>query len=294
MIFLSDWFLPTLLSAFLLGFYDVCKKHAVNSNAVLPVLLFSNIFGFAALIIVDLLQGKLVAAVGCDWHVFRLILLKSAIVSSSWVLAFYAMRELPISISSPINSTRPFWTLLGGIIFFQEIPGLMPGIGIAVVLVGLYLFSLVGKKEGLGWSNRGILLMISGTILGAVSAVYDKYLLNTCGIALETIQLYFSFNSILIFLAVLLIRSFWGQRHSFQWRWSIPAIGVLIVLADYIYFYAVSLPGTPISMVSLVRRSCCIVSFAAGSLIFHERHLRMKTIGLLILIVGLLIIAFNH
>ena len=32
------------ISAALLGFYDVCKKHALLENAVLPVLLLNTIF----------------------------------------------------------------------------------------------------------------------------------------------------------------------------------------------------------------------------------------------------------
>ena len=35
---LHEWFLPTLISALGLGFYDICKKHAVKDNAVMPVL----------------------------------------------------------------------------------------------------------------------------------------------------------------------------------------------------------------------------------------------------------------
>ena len=45
--FVPAWFLPTLLSAFSLGFYDIAKKHAVDRNSVMPVLFFATLSGSA-------------------------------------------------------------------------------------------------------------------------------------------------------------------------------------------------------------------------------------------------------
>ena len=41
---IAPWVLPTILSAVMLGFYDITKKHAVNANAVMPVLFFFDPF----------------------------------------------------------------------------------------------------------------------------------------------------------------------------------------------------------------------------------------------------------
>ena len=37
------WIAASLVSAFFLGCYDLCIKHAVRDNAVLPVLFFANL-----------------------------------------------------------------------------------------------------------------------------------------------------------------------------------------------------------------------------------------------------------
>ena len=42
---IPQWFLPILGSALGLGFYDICKKHAVRDNSVMPVLFFATLTG---------------------------------------------------------------------------------------------------------------------------------------------------------------------------------------------------------------------------------------------------------
>ena len=36
------WALLSLTSAFFLGFYDICQKHALRNNAIVPVLFLST------------------------------------------------------------------------------------------------------------------------------------------------------------------------------------------------------------------------------------------------------------
>jgi len=56
----SLWFLPVLGSALGLGFYDLCKKHAVRENSVMPVLFFATLCGSAVFAAMTFLFG--------DWH----------------------------------------------------------------------------------------------------------------------------------------------------------------------------------------------------------------------------------
>ena len=49
-------------------------------------------------------------------------------------------------------------------------------------------------------------------------------------------------------------------------------------MADFAYFYALSLPGAMISIVSMVRRGSVLVSFVCGAVLFRERNLKAKAI----------------
>jgi len=120
---MPQWFLPIVLSALLLGIYDVCKKHAVRDNAVMPVLLLSSCFGAVLFAALSAWQGTLLSSLCCTQKQFILVLLKSLLVSASWICGFYAVRELPLSISSPIRSSAPLWTLIGGVVLFFHFEG---------------------------------------------------------------------------------------------------------------------------------------------------------------------------
>ena len=286
------WFLPTVLSALALGFYDICKKHAVNRNSVMPVLFFATLSGSLLYVIVLALCGRAASAAVCTPAQFGLVLLKSLLVSSSWICVYYAMRELPISLASPIRASSPLWTVCGGILLFGELPGLWQICGMISIFAGYYFFAGIGKKEGFPPLNKSVLLIIAGTVLGASSALYDKFLLNVCQLPREMLQFYFSVDLVFVLGAAYLIRKFvFKQGVDFEWRWTIPVTGILLIAADYLYFYAVSLPEIHISILSLVRRCSCIVTFAFGVWYFRDLNIKRKVFALALILLGVAILA---
>ena len=64
----SLWFLPVLGSALGLGFYDLCKKHAVRENSVMPVLFFATLCGSAVFTAMTFLFGDWQTSVYCSAH----------------------------------------------------------------------------------------------------------------------------------------------------------------------------------------------------------------------------------
>jgi transporter family protein len=161
-------------------------------------------------------------------------------------------------------------------------------------LAGYFLFSLAGKLEGIRFErNWGVFFAFAGTLLGACSALYDKFLLQRHAIDPLIVQFWFQADLVLLFTAIIFVqRLLKMQRTPFQWRWSIPAVGLFLVAADWFYFSAMSEPGTPISIVSLLRRSNVIVSFGLGTIIFHEQNIKRKAYALAVLILGVAILCY--
>lgn len=287
-----SWFLPIIGSALALGMYDLCKKHAVRENSVMPVLFLATLSGSFVFTAAMFFSGKFTSAIVCTQTQFLLILLKSAIVASSWICVYYAMRELPISIASPVRATAPLWTFIGSLFLFSEFPSRGQAAAMLLIFAGYYLFSVIGKLEGILFlKHRGIHLILLGTLLGAGSALYDKYLLGVIRIPKETVQLHFSLDLVAILGLAWLIRLAFGHKHPFVWRWSIVLTGVLLIAADYLYFYALSLPDVRISILSLVRRCNCIVAFAAGSVYFRDVNVRWKALALCLILAGVFALA---
>jgi transporter family protein len=286
------WVPLIVASAIGLGLYDVAKKHAVRQNAVMPVLFWATAIGSAAFVAAVLLGGRWAEVMTVGPGPFLLVGFKTLLVAGSWILAYYAMRALPITIMSPIRASAPVWTLAGAILIFGERPTLWQALGIAVVLIGYGLFSRVGKKEGIHFlRHRGVFMAFGATLLGAASALFDKYLLQTCHIPRDIVQFWFCVDLVVVLGASWLVqRAARLQRTPFRWRWTIAAVGLLLVGADWLYFKALSEPGVLISIVSLIRRSNVLLAFTAGSLLFRDAYIRPKAGALIVILAGVAIL----
>ena len=197
--FMDNFLLPVLASALLLGFYDVTKKRAVQGNPVAPTLFFSNLCGTLFFVLLLLVSGRAAAAVQCSFQQWWLIFFKAILVGSSWACVYYAMRELPISIASPIRASSPLCVFIGGLIFYGELPGLFQALAMALIFSGYLVFALAGKLENISFvRHKGVHALLLGTLLGAASALYDKYLLNTLHIPGSVVQFYFAVNLVIV------------------------------------------------------------------------------------------------
>ncbi len=297
------WIILALISAVLLGLYDVFKKVSVNENAVLPVLLASSITG--AILVFPIVTGSFLfpealKSIGLyvppiSLHQHLLILIKSVIVVSSWLFAFHGLKHLPITIDTPVRATGPLWTLVGAIVIFHEHLNPWQWAGVAITLVFFYLLSTAGKVEGINFAkNVWILCIIAATLFSAASGLYDKFIIRK--IDRLAVQAWFSFYQVVVMLpAIALFR--WSKPRSkrppFQWRWSIPAIGFFLLLADFAYFYSLSYEDSMISIVSALRRGGVLVAFITGAIAFKERNIRQKGIYLLGILTGILIISLG-
>ena len=284
------WLAFAFLSAVLLGFYDVAKKHSLRDNAVIPILFLNTLF--CSLIFLPLAFRTPFGG----WEVQRYILLKACIVLSSWLLGYIGIKNLPITIVGPINATRPVMVLVGALIIFGERLNLMQWAGVLLAILSFFLLSRSGKKEGIDFKhNRWILCTVGAAVLGAISGLYDKYLMATesgLGLPRLTVQCWYNFYQCIMMGAMLLLL-WWPKRKEstpFKWRWNILLISVFLSVADYVYFYSLSLDGALISVVSMVRRSSVLVSFMLGALLFHEKNLRSKAIDLALVLLSMFLL----
>ena len=284
------WLAFAFLSAALLGFYDVCKKYSLRGNAVLPILFLNTLF--CSIIFLPMAFQTPFGG----WEVQRYILLKACIVLSSWLLGYIGIKHLPITIVGPINATRPMLVLLGALLIFGERLNLWQWAGVMLAILSFCLLSRSGKKEGIDFRhNRWIFCIAGAAILGAISGLYDKYLMTTeggLGLPRLTVQCWYNFYQAGI-MGVMLLLLWWpGRKKStpFQWRWSILLISIFLSLADYTYFYSLSLDGALISVVSMVRRSSVLVSFLLGALLFQEKNLQSKAIDLALVLLSMFLL----
>ncbi|MBR4841819.1 MAG: DMT family transporter [Bacteroidaceae bacterium] len=289
------WLGFALFSALFLGLYDVAKKHSLKENAVIPVLWLHTLFCSIIMLPFTLLSAKTGLLDGsifyvpvAGWDLHKMIILKAAIVLGSWIFGYFGMKHLPITLFGPINATRPIIVLLGGLFLFGERLNTYQWIGVLIAILSFYLLSVSGKKEGISFShNKWVFCVIMATILGAVSALFDKYLLVRYNNMF--VQAWSNFYQLAL-MTIILFALWWPTRRQttpFSWKWSIILISVFLTLADYAYFCSLAQSASMVSIVSMIRRSSVIVSFLCGALLFHEKNLKSKAIDLILVLLGL-------
>lgn len=288
------WILFAVCSALGLGLQDVMKKSSVRDNNVPVVLWFNTLFSCLLMspVIISLVSGGQIG-LGESVTGHLLIVLKAVIVLSSWILGYFAIKHLPLTIQGPINASRPVIVLVGALVIFGEKLNAMQWAGIILGFMSLYFISRLGAKEGFSLRNsRWLWMAIGATALGAVSGLYDKYLMQFYK-PLE-VQAWYSFYQVVIMtLVVALMRRSGVSTVPFRWRWTIIGISLFLTGADLAYFYALSLPGSMISIISMIRRGSVIVSFCYGALILREKHVKAKLIDLALLLLSLMLLVIG-
>ena len=286
------WTCWILASAVFLAFYDLAKKASVRENAVLPVLLLATVAGGGAYVAVLGAAGGIPAALDVSARDLSLICIKSAIVSTSWVLTYCALRSLPITIATPIRASAPAIVFIAAFFLYGEQPTILQGLGITLVFAGYWAFSKAGKFEGIDFlRSRAVWLAIGGMCMSAVSSIWDKFILQKCAIPVETVQFWFQIGLVAIY-ALLLTgqRALRIDRRKFEWRWTIPATGILLAAADWLYFHGLAIPDVPISVGSLMRRFSVVITFLLGAAFFKERNLKRKGIALAAILTGVILL----
>lgn len=321
------WISLTGVSALFLGFYDLAKKKAVDGNAVLPTLFCTTAAGALCMVPV-LLFSHLWPELAKDWHVYItpqplhahvLVAAKSCIVGISWLLSYFALKHLPMTVASPLRATGPLFTVVGAVLIFGERLQPMQGLGIALILGAYFLYSAQGlaargrkreamrKEAGSSPSSQPksqtegvhlvwVFCMILAALTGAISSGFDKYLLQV-----ERLPNLFVLAHFLPYLAVIfgiITALLWYPRRKvgtvFHFRPVMVVVGILLVAADLAYFTALANPEAKLAVVSAIRRSNVIVSFAGGMLLFREggpqRKVTQKIIPFFGILAGLILL----
>ena len=279
------WLWLSVLSALLLGIYDVSKKQALKRNGVYWILL-------SATALTAIYLSPFLSAGSLQDHLS--LVLKAVLVSTSWVSGLIAMQHLPLTTVSTIKASRPMFVVIFSIILFGERLNLLQWLGVAIVMVALFLSSRSKRHEtDKETSAKGMTCMIISVLSGAASALYDKFILQY----LEPLFVQSWTNIYLtILLALVMLVQYLTDKEHFQpfvWDWRILLISVLITVSDAIYFFAVKDPDALLSVISMIRRSSVLITFVGGALIFKEGQIKDKALDMVLMMVGIALLLFG-
>ena len=299
------WTVLAFISALCLGCYDICKKIALRRNAVVDVLTISVCVS-ACILCVPLLLSRVAPETMADTPFFvpsldlqahLYTLLKSVIVLSSWILAYISLKHLPISVVSPVQATRPMWTLLGALFLFHEHLNNWQWTGVIIAIGTVFVFSFRNKNQIKNNKVDAVyyVCLALAVLIGACSGLYDKYLMRRYDH--NAVQVYYTFYQALMMIVVWLVmhRKELRQRllPLIYWTPAVFLISVFLVVSDNVYMLALRDPDSLIAVVSTIRRGGTVLGFAYGLIWLKEKDPLHKILCMIGICAGLLCLAIG-
>ena len=279
------WTLLAFISALCLGFYDISKKIALRENKVIDVLTISVCVS-ALFLSIPLILSRLCPQIMLETHFYVphldstahvYTILKSMIVLSSWAFAYISLKHLPLSVVSPMQATRPMWTLVGALFIFREHLNSWQWVGVLLAIGSIFVFSFKNKQDIRNnlhnEDKRYYICLVLAILLGACSGLYDKYLMRRYDH--NAVQVYYTFYQAIMMLITWVIfnRKNLSPLSRLQ---DIKKIGVIVmislflIVSDNVYMLALRDPDSMIAVVSTIRRGGAVIGFAYGLLFLKE------------------------
>lgn len=302
------WTILAFISALCLGFYDISKKIALRNNRVIDVLTlsvcFSSMILFVPLMLSRFMPEMMIATPfyvpQMDWQGHLYTILKSGIVLSSWICAYVSLKHLPISVVSPMQATRPMWTLVGALLIFGERLSPWQWTGVCLAIGTIFLYSFSSRTDIIRQRTTGegkyYFFLIMAILIGAGSGLYDKYLMRHYDH--NAVQVYYTLYQAAMMLIV------WGIMNRKKWLRGeampnvrhigmIAMISVFLVISDNVYMLALQDPDSLIAVVSTIRRGGAVIGFAYGLLFLKEKDPIRKILCMIGICAGLVCLAIG-
>lgn len=279
------WIIYVLFYGLMKGGRDVIKKIALNKNTFIEILIAHT--GISLLMVVPTAGD----AFEMDNRFFLYIALKSFVIFLAWIFSFKAIKKLPVSIVGLIDLSRVLFATLLGVMVLGEVMKSSQYIGLILVCAGLLLlkkFSTtpVDSKEHEDIKTVYVVMALLSCILNATSGLMDKILMKD----ISSSQLQFWYM-LFIFIYYIIFAVITRAKISLSvlkngWIWL---LSIMFVLSDKALFIANADPNSRVTMMTLIKQSCCIVTIIGGKLIFKEKNIAKKLVCAAVIILGIMV-----
>ena len=78
-----------------------------------------------------------------------------------------------------------------------------------------------------------------------------------------------------------------------SYNWSVTALAIAYVTAEFVYLWSVNSEGALISVISILRRTNLIMVFALSAILLHENNIREKTFAIGVVLLGICLVILN-
>lgn len=286
------WIVLVLIYGILKGVRDIAKKKALTISGVTEVLFVYTLLAF---IFTVPTIGGINGIVGVPGREMGTIAFKSFIIFIAFLCSFYAIEKMPISLYGVLDLSRMLFAMILGVFVLKEHLKFTQVIAMILVAAGLLMLKYKPRavREGRQAADKipyviYILAFVS-TFLNALSGMLDKILMGGGNITSGQLQFWYMLFMVLyygIYVAATKCKINWKGVLKNPYVWL---ISILFVIADRCLFIANGYGASRVTVMTLLKQVCCIVTIAGGRFIFKEKNTLQRFVCAAVIIAGIVI-----
>jgi len=289
-----NWLIFALASAVFIALATVIEKktlvkqHATKFSTTLA--LFNILISLIYVPFVDFSIG---------WEIIFYLLIVAILGSTAFLFLAKGVRHTEISVSSPLLNFGPAVTTILAFLFLGEILSIWQVLGILIIIVGTYVLEIEHKSKNVlepfkkMLKSKYILFIFFAVLLYGFSGIADRHILSNYNLNVYT---YLFFVQLFIgFIYVVVISVYYGGIKEVVdgvkslWKY-VGLVAILITLTRLAYLQAVSMAF--VSLVLPIKRLSTLFVTIFGGSFFHEKALKLKIIGCIIMLLGVFFVVY--
>ncbi len=280
---MKTWVLFIALYGILKGLREPVKKNILKDVNVLTTLFVYTAVGF--LMSVPTTKGVFDVPADMMW----LIVIKSSSIFVAWIMAFVAIKKVPVSIYGVTDMSRVVFSTLMGVIFLGESLTVQGIVSLLLVVTGLYL---ANRRHGSGdeeYNAKYIWIILASCLLNGVSGTLDKVIMSTGTVTSSALQFWFMLMTSVMYLAYILVKKEKleiGKALKNPW---IYVLSLSLIFGDRLLFIANQDPESKVTVMILIKQSSAIVTIILGKLLYNEKNILKKLACAGLILVGIMI-----
>lgn len=280
------YILFVLISALLIGLFNVFRKLSTNKSNQLSILVLFTTFTF----ILTCLTIPL--GISIPLELIILFMIKGLLLTISWYIVFKVLSKADLSLVTVTNITSSLLSFILGIILFNETVTILQVIGAMIVIFSIAAFNHIDKSNTNKVKMTHFLLLSISALVTTTCNVMDKYTTSI----LEPHQIQFwvllfvsLFSWIFFFIECLKEKRILLKKSDLK-NHPIYLASILLFLGDNILFRAYKMPGSKMTTITVLSQLQLIVSIFIGILIFKEKNVKKKIFLTLLVTLGVIFI----
>lgn len=286
-----DYIVLALIAAIFFGISEIIKKKVLKKETAYEYLTLLYIFCF--LIILPFYKNL---SLNLSPLILLMIFVRSFLFVIAVIFITKALKHLPISTVSPLSSIGPIFAVILGFLILNERIGIIQITGIIIIIIGAYILKSDGHIKNYHKPLHDLIkskythYIILYALFASMTSILSKKIL--IDISSYNLLFYHYLFSMIMYLGILFF--FHDGINDIKEGWKLGGHKILLIailgtIASYVSFLSFASINSKVMIIVPILQMSILINVIGGGKFFHEKYLKTKIMGSVIIIIGILL-----